>query len=189
MSSQLLKRALQLEYATIAWNIFEGAASMTIGVLSGSIALFAYGLESSVEVFASAVVVWDLKGAGKKHEEQALKFIGCAYLIVSLYVFFESVYSLTMGHHAEVTLWGMILMIISMCAMLGLGLAKRSVGKKMGRNSVLADAKFTIVDALLSSAVLLGLLFNALFGWWWIDQAMALFLAGVAFREGLKEIL
>ena len=55
--------------------------------------------------------------------------------------------------------------------------------------TVLADAKFTLIDAALSSTVLVGLIFNTFFGWWWMDQAMALFLSGVAFREGLREVL
>ena len=58
----------------------------------------------------------------------------------------------------------------------------------MGNLVVIADAKFTLVDAALSSSVLIGLILNMLFGWWWTDPALALFLAGAAFREGFKEV-
>lgn len=184
----MLKRALLLEYLTITWNIFEGLSSVLVGVLTGSVSLFAYGLESSIEVFASSLVVWELKGIDKNREKTALKLIGLAYLLVSAYIFIDASLSLLQGHHPDRSFLGIILMIISAIIMLSLGLSKKSVGRKLGSQTVLADAKFTLIDAALSTTVLVGLLFNTLFGWWWMDQAMALFLSGVAFREGIKEI-
>lgn len=188
-NTKLEKKALFYEYLTIAWNVFEGLSSMFVGFITGSISLFAYGLESSVEVFASSIVVWELKGTGKGREKIALKLIGVAYLIVSAYVFFDAAQSLLAGHHPERSFLGVILMIITACVMLLLGIKKRSIGKDLKSETVLADAKFTIIDASLSATVLVGLLFNALLGWWWTDQALALFLSGVAFREGIREVL
>src|SRR5258708_13284925 len=88
MQQKLHKKALFYEYLTIAWNILEVIVCVIAGLSAGSIVLVAYGLESGVEVFASSVVVWDLKGGEKKREQKALKFIGCAYFLVSLYIFF-----------------------------------------------------------------------------------------------------
>lgn len=188
--NKLFKKALLLEYLTITWNVFEGLASITVGVMAGSVALFAYGLESSVEVFASSVVVWELKGKESlKRRRLALKLIGLAYLVVSAYVFIDASISLFEGHHPERTLLGIVLMVVSAAIMVILGLYKRSVGTKMESETVLADSKFTLIDGALSATVLVGLIFNALFGWWWMDQALALFLAGAAFREGIKELL
>ncbi len=186
--NKLYKRALLLEYLTIAWNIFEGLSSMLVGFLTGSISLFAYGLESSVEIFASSVVVWDLKGADKKRERTALKLIGFAYLVVSFYIFIDASKSFLSGHHPDRTFIGIILMIIAACIMTWLGISKKIVGEKLKSSTVIADSKFTLIDASLATTVLLGLFFNAVFGLWWVDQAIALFLSGVAFREGLKEI-
>ncbi len=187
--SPFYKKALFLEYLTIGWNVFEGVASMILGFIIGSVSLFAYGLESSVEVFASSVVVWELKSSSKKRERYALKLIGVAYLVVSTYVFVDASRSLFEGTHAQISSLGIALMAITALVMGGLGIAKRIVGKKLGSKTVLADAKFTLIDGTLSATVLFGLLFNALFGWWWMDQAMALFIAGAAFREGTKELL
>ena len=184
-----MKKALLLEYLTISWNVFEGLSSILVGVLTGSVSLFAYGLESSIEVFASSLVVWELKGTDKKREKIALRLIGFAYLVVSVYIFIDASISLLKGHHPDKSFLGIILMIITAIVMILLALAKKSVGEKMGSLTVLADAKFTLIDAALSATVLIGLLFNTLLGWWWMDQAMALFLSGVAFREGIKEIL
>ena len=184
-----LKKALLYEYLTIAWNIFEGIVSVILGILSGSIALIAYGLESGVEVFSSSVVVWDLKGGDKTREKKALKLIGIAYLGVSAYVFISTTQSLLAGHQPQASMLGIIFMFVTALVMLALGLLKRNIGIKMKSLSVLADSKFTLVDAALSTSVLLGLLFNALFGWWWMDQALAFLIAGAAFREGISELL
>lgn len=185
----LYKKALILEYATIVWNLFEGIASVSVGIFTGSVSLFAYGLESSIEVFASSVVVWELKGAEKKREKLALRLIGAAYLLVSAYIFIDASRSLLRLHHPDRSFLGIVLMIITAIGMGYLGISKRSVGSKLASSTVLADAKFTLIDAALSLTVLVGLLFNTLLGWWWMDQAMALFLSGVAFREGIKILL
>jgi len=188
MQQKLLKKALFYEYLTIAWNVFEGIVCIAIGLLSGSIALLAYGLESGVEVFASAVVVWDLKGGKKTREKIALRLIGFAYFTVSLYIFIDALTSLFTHKHPDKSLPGIVFIIITIGVMLCLGLIKKNIGVKMRSGTVLADAKFTLIDGALAGTVLIGLVLNALFGWWWADQLMALLLAAVAFREGIKEI-
>ena len=187
MQQKLLKKALFYEYLTIAWNVFEGIVCITIGLLSGSIALLAYGLESGVEVFASAIVVWDLKGGKKAREKIALRLIGFAYFIVSLYIFINALTSLITQKHPDKSLPGFVFIIITIGVMLSLGFIKKNLGTKMKSETVLADAKFTLIDGGLAGTVLLGLILNALYGWWWADQLMAILLAGVAFREGIKE--
>jgi divalent metal cation (Fe/Co/Zn/Cd) transporter len=188
-SKQDYKKALWLEYITIGWNIIEGAVSIIIGLLTGSVSLFAYGLESSIEVFSSGVTVWELKETGKGREKKALKMIGLAYLLVSAYIFIDASNSLFHGHHPQGTITGIIFMILTIIIMMTLGLLKKDLGKKINNKVVLADAKFSMIDAALSGTVLVGLILNATFGWWWTDQALALFLSGTAFREGLKELL
>ena len=185
----LYKRALLLEYLTIVWNVFEAFLAIVVGFISGSVSILAYGLESSVEIFSSSLVVWDLKGADRKREKTALKLIGFAYLVVSAYVFIDASQSLLAGHHAEKTAFGITIMIANVIGMGILGVLKRTAGNKMKSPTVLADAKFTLIDAALAGTVLVGLVFNFFLGWWWTDQALALFLSGVAFREGIREIL
>jgi divalent metal cation (Fe/Co/Zn/Cd) transporter len=185
---KLLKKALLFEYITIAWNVLEGIVCVSIGLLSGSISLVAYGLESGVEVFASGIVVWDLKGGKKEREKIVLRLIGGAYFIVSLYISVDALTSLLRHEHPTKTSFGIIFIILTVIVMLILGLIKKNIGTKMKSETVLADAKFTLIDGALAATVLVGLALNFLFGWWWADQVMALFLAAVALREGIKEL-
>lgn len=48
------------------------------------------------------------------------------------------------------------------------------------------DSKQTLLCTSLSGALLLGLLGNAIAGWWWADPVAALVIAVVAVREGLN---
>jgi divalent metal cation (Fe/Co/Zn/Cd) transporter len=42
----------------------------------------------------------------------------------------------------------------------------------------------TLIDAYLACAVLIGLLLNALLGWWWADPLAALVIVYYGVREG-----
>lgn len=184
-----MRKALRLEYLTVAWNIFEGLASVTIGILSGSVALVAYGLSSSLEVFTSGLVIWELKGVNKHREKLIGRLIGIAYLIVALFIFIDSTRSIVLEQRPDSSILGVLLVSASFIVMVILGLRKKALGKKMENRIFQAGARFTLVDAGLSFAVMAGLATNLIFGWWWMDFALALFLSGIAFSEGIGELL
>src|SRR3954451_15683146 len=58
----LLRRGLRLEYATLAWNVAGVGVLAVAAVSARSVALAAFGLDSLIEILASAVVVWQLRG-------------------------------------------------------------------------------------------------------------------------------
>jgi divalent metal cation (Fe/Co/Zn/Cd) transporter len=61
------RRGFWLEYASMAWMTAEAAVAVTAGVLAPSIALVGFGLDSVIEFFAAAIVVWQLRGDGGRH--------------------------------------------------------------------------------------------------------------------------
>jgi divalent metal cation (Fe/Co/Zn/Cd) transporter len=61
-SISLLRRGLWLEYATLGWNVIGTVIVLIAAVRAGSAALAGFGLDSASEIFASVVVVWQLKG-------------------------------------------------------------------------------------------------------------------------------
>jgi divalent metal cation (Fe/Co/Zn/Cd) transporter len=186
--ASLRRRAFRLEYATIAWNVLEGVAALVAGYLAGSVALVAFGLDSSVEVFASVVVVWELRGTGRRREHRAVRAIGVAYLVVAAYILVDAGNSLRVGNRPEASPVGMLLLAATVFVMLGLGLAKLRVGRALDNQTVLADGRFSIVDGSLAAAVLLGLALTAILGWWWADAVLAIVIAIVAFREGREAL-
>jgi divalent metal cation (Fe/Co/Zn/Cd) transporter len=56
----------------------------------------------------------------------------------------------------------------------------------MGSAPLVADSTETMLCALLSLILLVGLLLNATVGWWWADPVAALAIAVLAFREGTE---
>ena len=181
--------AFRLEYATIVWNVLEGAFAVTAGLLAGSVSLVAFGLDSSVEVFASAVVVWELRGADRRGERRALRAIGSAYILVAVYVLIQAVNALRLAEPPESSPVGMVFLGATVFVMFGLGLAKLRVGRRLDSPTVIADGRFSLVDGSLAAAVFVGLALVALFGWWWADAALAIVISMLAFYEGLKGLL
>jgi divalent metal cation (Fe/Co/Zn/Cd) transporter len=183
-ADDLRRRAFRLEFSTIAWNLLEGIAAVVAGLIAGSVSLVAFGLDSSVEVFASAVVVWELRGADRRMERRALRAIGAAYLVVAAYVFIDAANALRIANRPEVSPVGMVLLALTVVVMLGLGLAKLRVGRALESQTVVADGRFSLVDGSLAGAVLAGLALSALLGWWWADALLAIAISVLAFREG-----
>jgi hypothetical protein len=55
---RLLRRGLRLEYATLAWNVVGSVVLLVAAAAVGSLALAGFGVDSVIEIVASAVVVW-----------------------------------------------------------------------------------------------------------------------------------
>jgi divalent metal cation (Fe/Co/Zn/Cd) transporter len=66
--------------------------------------------------------------------------------------------------------------------------AKRKVGRSLNSSATVGEAGQNMICAYLSVALLVGLLANALAGWWWADPAAALVIAAVAAKEGLESL-
>jgi divalent metal cation (Fe/Co/Zn/Cd) transporter len=73
---------------------------------------------------------------------------------------------------------------VSLVVMPALSYAQRQTGRELGSASAVADSKQTLLCAYLSGVLLVGLLLNSLFGWYWADPLAALVIAAVAVREG-----
>ena len=78
---RLRRQAFLLEYVTVGWNIFEGIVAILVGLAAGSVALVGFGLDSMVEVFASLVVIVELRRGDRRREGSAVRLIGGGYLV------------------------------------------------------------------------------------------------------------
>jgi divalent metal cation (Fe/Co/Zn/Cd) transporter len=78
----------------------------------------------------------------------------------------------------------MVLLASTVVVMLGLGIAKVRVGRRLDSQTVVADGRFSLVDGSLAGALLAGLALSALFGWWWADALLAIGISVLALREG-----
>lgn len=119
-----------------------------------------------------------------KREKAALRIIAFSFFGLALYVSVESVRSLLGYGEPRHSIVGIALAAISLIVMPVLSWAQRSTGRELGSRSAVADSKQTLLCTYLSAVLLVGLLLNFLFGWYWADPIAALVIAGVAVREG-----
>ena len=184
----LRRRALRLEYTTIAWNAFEGAAAIAAGIVAHSVALTAFGLDSAIEVLASSVATWQLREGGPHRDRAALRIIGACFLVVAVYVGIAAILRLMSGKHPHGSPFGIAITAAAVVVMTILGAAKSRLGRVLGNAVLLAEARFSLVDAGLSATVLLGLALNLALGWWWADPVAALAIAMLAVMEGFEGV-
>ncbi len=182
-------RAKRLSWLSLVWMGAEGAIAITAGVLAGSIALIGFGIDSAIEGVASLVIVWRFTGS-RLHsdvaEARAQKLVAVQFFILAPYVAFEAVRHLAGAEHPEVSFLGMALTATSLVGMPLLGIAKQRVARTLGSSATHGEGTQNLLCAYLAGAVFLGLLGNALLGWWWLDPLAALAIAGVAVSEGLQ---
>lgn len=184
MQSDLRRRGLALEYATLAWNVVGVGILAVAAWRSGSVALAGFGLDSLIEIFASVVVIWQLTDTAADREPRALRLIGGAFLLLALYVLLQSAVAWHTGTRAAPSIPGMVWLLATIVAMLLLAYGKRMVGRALGNVVLLAESRVTLIDAALAGAVLLGVGANTVFGWWWADPLAGLVIVAYGIREG-----
>ncbi len=189
------KFGLLLSYLTVGYNVVEGIVSVIVGSITGSIALVSFGLDSFIESLSGSVMIWRLSKHGKiSHEEEerveakAATYVGVTFLILATYVLYESLSALINRDVAEPSIFGIFIAILSLMFMPTLAYLKSQTGKAIGSRSLIADSKQTLVCVLMSVALLIGLVFNYLFGIWWLDPAAGLVFVVILIKEGYTAI-
>src|SRR4030095_6118508 len=83
----------RLEYFTLGWNLTEALVGISAGVIAGSIALIGFGVDSIIESFSGAALLWRLQRhkADEKREQLALKLVGISFFVLAAYVAIDAV--------------------------------------------------------------------------------------------------
>lgn len=132
----------------------------------GSVALAGFGLDSLIELGASFVVVWELSGTGEARQRFALRLIGVGFAALAVYLPVQSTVLLVNDFHPRHSPLGIAWTAVTL-AMFVLAAGKAKTGSALGNPVLATEGRVTLIDGLLSAAVLLGLVLNALAGWWW----------------------
>jgi hypothetical protein len=97
----LLRRGFALEYTTLGWNVIGIVVLAAAAVSARSVALAGFGLDSLIEIGASAVVIWELSGTGQARRRLALRLIGVGFAALAVYLLVQSTVVLVTGFHSE----------------------------------------------------------------------------------------
>jgi divalent metal cation (Fe/Co/Zn/Cd) transporter len=187
--ARLERRAKLLAWIGNGWHLVEFAVALAAGIVAGSVALVGFGLDSLIEVAAAGVVIWLFsggRGSSPAAERRAQQLVAASYALLVVYIGVEAVRDLADARHAAVSWVGIGLAAFTAPTMPLLARAKRRVGQALNSSATVSEAGQNMICAYLSIALLVGLLLNALVGWWWADPAAALVIAALAGREGLE---
>jgi divalent metal cation (Fe/Co/Zn/Cd) transporter len=153
--------AWPLAHATLGWNVVGTIIILIAAGRTGSAALAGFGLDSGIEIFASVVVVWQLKGLEQGRESLSLKLIGTAFIALAVYIFAQSVWTLLSHSHPAPSPLGIIWLAVTCAVMLLLAWRKLATGRQLGNLVLTSEARVTLIDAALAGAVLIGVGLNA----------------------------
>jgi divalent metal cation (Fe/Co/Zn/Cd) transporter len=179
----------RLSWISLAWLCVEGAVAIVAGVMAGSVALIAFGLDSAIEGVASVVIVWRFSGSrmlSARAEQRAQRLVAIQFFILVPFIAFEAVEKLFSAGAIDTSWLGIGLTVATLAICQPLGYAKRRLGAKLDSRATVGEGTQNLLCGYMAIAVLAGLLANALYGIWWLDPVAALFIAAVAFREGQR---
>ena len=167
----------------------EVVVTISLGVRAGSLALVAFGLDSIVEIFASTVVIRNLRDDRNDPDDRrvhrSLRLIALAFWLLAVVLAVLSIRGLIVGDRPANSAAGVVYLFLTAFVMFGLARLKRVTADGLGSETLHAEAAMTFLDGCLSTSVLTALVLNACLSWWWTDAAAALLVAGFALKEGI----
>ena len=189
----LVRRGLRLNYLTIGYNALEAIVALVAGLLAGSVALVGFGVDSVIEVTASAAAQWRLRSdlhplRRARVERVTVRIIGWSFLALAVYVLIDSAKTLWLREHPDRSIAGIVVLALSVVVMPLLARAKRRVALGLRSRALEADAKQTSLCAYLSAIALAGVALNATLGSWWADPVAALAMVPIIAKEGVEGI-
>jgi|SRR5215207_1085895 len=183
--------ALWLAVFTILYNTLEGLVSVYLGVQDEALALFGFGIDSFIEVISGigimAMVLRIRQNPDTprgQFERTALRVTGLSFYLLSGGLLLTAFYNLYSGHRPETTLSGTIISLISIAVMWILVAGKRTVGRRLDSQPILADANCTMICIYMSVVLLASSLIYQFTGFGLVDSLGALGLIYFSVSEG-----
>lgn len=183
-----IRNGRRLEHVTLGWNVVAIGVLATAAVRAHSVALGGFGLDSLIEIGASIVVLWELADVETGRRARATRMIGYAFILLGTYLAIQSAVVFASGSHPRHSALGIAWTSVTAVVMFFLAAGKRRVGTAIGNPVLLTESRVTLVDGLLATAVLVGLVLNAILNWWWADPLSALVVAGYAVYEAVGSL-
>jgi Co/Zn/Cd efflux system component/predicted transcriptional regulator len=151
---------------------------MVAGLLSGSVGLIADGVDTTVDTAASAIVWAGIKF--KKEVIGTLIIIGLMFLTAAI-LFFNSISSVLAnlaGTSIPMTMPYVVITIelIAMVAMFITSIYQRFVGKRSQSLALISQSFDSKNCSYSSAAVIIGAIFS-IFGIYWVDAVVGIFIA------------
>lgn len=191
-----IRLGIWIELFTIGWMLIEASVAITVGFATRSVSLQSFGIDSIIELLAAGVLLWRLlteqrggdTAAIERAERTAAWITACSLFALALYILGDSLFALITQTRPEASWWGLGLAVAAALIMPLLWQTKLRVARRIGSAALKADAACSVTCAYMSLTLLLGLLLNRLFSWWWADPLAALVLIYFLVQEGREAL-
>jgi divalent metal cation (Fe/Co/Zn/Cd) transporter len=186
-----VRSGIRIEIITVIWMTIEMAVSIVAGIAAGSILLIAFGIDSLIELISGGILLWRLlverRGGDveqvERAEHKAAWVVAIALALLCAYVLISAVYGLIVHAKPESSTLGIGISAAAVLFMPYLATVKRRISSRIQSEALAGDAVSSITCAYMAGTVLVGLVFNAFFGWWWVENVAALLFLVWLLRE------
>jgi len=169
-------------------NLAVVVVKLAVGVASGSLAVLGGAVDSCVDGLNNVLALIVVRVAAKEPDEDhpyghgkfetlgALAIVG--FLSITCFELVrEAVNHLVSGgHRVDVSDPQLVLLVLTLGVNVLVTWYEHRRGTELGSELLVADAAHTRADALITVAVIAGILLTRR-GWWWIDSALAIVVA------------
>lgn len=191
-----VRQGVWIELVTILWMTIEASIAITVGFATHSVSLQGFGIDSIVELIAGGILLWRLlveqRGGSVERIEQAERraswVTAISLFALTVYIVGDSAFTFITQTRPESSWLGVGLAVAAAIIMPLLWQGKLRVAKRIGSAALKADAACSVTCAYMSLTLLVGLLLNRIFGWWWADPLAALALIYFLVQEGREAL-
>lgn len=167
--------------------------------ITGSTAVFADAMESTINIVSAGMLIFALKVASRPPDEShpyghgKVEFLsagieGAAITFAALVIFAQGIRELLAGpelHRLDV---GLAVLAVSAAGNAALGLHLSKVGRRTQSDALVADGRHVLADVWTSVGVIGGLFIVYLTGWTWADPLIAIAVAIHVAWEGYRVV-
>ncbi|HEY7789811.1 MAG TPA: cation transporter [Vicinamibacterales bacterium] len=185
-----LRRALQLEWLSMAWMAVEGSGALVTGLAAGSLVLIAFSVDSVIELISAGVLLWRLWAelrhssiSAEAAERRAGRIGGALLILLSAYILVGGVRSLAAHAGQQFSGVGLAVTAAAIPVMALLARGKRRLADRLQSHALRADAVESLTCGYLSVIVCVSLLAQLAVGAWWIGGVSALVIVPFLWRE------
>lgn len=187
----LIRAAFRLEWLTIGWMIIEAVVAVGTGLVSGSLVLLAFGLDSVVELISAGVLMWRLsvelrhgQAFSENAERIAGKIGGALLFVLAAYVVVAAGWNLWTQQREAFSWPGFAVTLLAIPIMRYLATRKIDLADRLGSRALRTDAVESVTCGWLAIVAVVSLGAQAVFGAWWIDSVGSLAIVWFLIKEG-----
>jgi divalent metal cation (Fe/Co/Zn/Cd) transporter len=174
----------------------EAALALGAGIAARSVLLTAFGADSLIELLSGVTLLWRLRTEASEGDLERLKAVeqraawvsAVLLAILCLYVVVSAGAGLVLRLQPQESWLGIAVSAAALVIMPLLAWRKRLANRIIASSALRADIAETVTCAYLAGTTLLGVLINALTGFWWIEYLAAFALLFWLVREAREAL-